>query len=186
MKQADAQLLGARAGYLAGRLGWPGAVGVLALALGLAGFGSIWGPLQRSQQQLSTQQDVLKQTLAGLRKAPAQAVAELTPDQWVSQLPDSGDALRFVEAVQAEAQQRGLQIEATEYRSEYLLGGKVLRYRVQMPARGSYPALRGWIEELMYRHPTAALDEFAVRRDAEGSATVTARIQLSHYSRVAR
>lgn len=174
-------LMKARAIYLAARLGWPAAIGVIALCCAAAAFAYQAVVWPDAQERWLTQQEDLKQRIAAARSAPA-AIAR-SPDQWADSLPDAGDALRFIEAVQSGAQQHSLQVEAAEYRSEKLLDGRVLRYRVAMPVRGSYASLREWLEDLLHRYPTAAVDELSVRRDTDGAAAIVGRVQLSHYSR---
>jgi hypothetical protein len=183
MRPIDRNLLRARASYVASRLGWAGVAGATALGVAVAASSGAWLVLRPQSAELELRHDELRRQLETARQTPSAPAAEVVPEKWAASLPDADIALRFLESVQNEAQQRSLQIEATEYRRETLLGGRVLRYRVSMPVRGTYPALRAWLEEIMYRFPTMALDELTLRRDGEGNATLVGRVQLSHYSR---
>jgi hypothetical protein len=166
-------------------MGWPGLAGLLGLLTAVIAAATGWIVLPHDNERLARRQQGLSNAVVTARENAALPADAQTAQKWAAGLPDAADALRFVEFVQSEAQQRALQIEATEYRSESTVGGKVRRYRVVMPVRGSYPALRGWIDEVMFRFPTVALDEFSLRRDGEGASGVVGRAQLSHYSRTA-
>ena len=82
------------------------------------------------------------------------------------------------------AQRHGVALASGEYR--VVREGKApwQRYRVSLPARGTYPQLRAWMAEWMNASPAVVLDEFGLRRDDVAQDTVEARIQLSLFVRV--
>jgi predicted membrane metal-binding protein len=175
--------LQAWAGYLAHRLGlWGGAGLVLcALALGLFALAASW----RAQAVEDTAQaERLRRALTRAPDVPRAAPAG--PSSFVAQLPGEDDAPQFIETLHREAARAGVLIERAEYRAPSLAGGQLRRTEVVLPVQGRYAEVARWLSAVLYEHPSAALDQLSLQRDAAGGPRLQARVVLSHYSRSAR
>lgn len=104
----------------------------------------------------------------------------------VDQLPTAAELTRFVDAVHTLAARRGAAVARTEYRVQPSLQGRALRYQLVLPARGTYPQLRGWLDAVLAEHPTASLEELQMVRSTEGQSVLDARVTIGYYSRSAR
>ncbi len=182
-----APVLQARLLYLgsrAGPIGWAG-LGTLLLALLLVGVSRF--ELDPANQTVI---DELARLEVQLAKASAPGAALRNPSDALAalagQLPAAEQMPTFIEDVQNRAQRGGIQIDRTEYRVQSALGSRALRLQLVMPAHGSYPQLRTWLEALLHEHPGAALDELSLRRQAEGAPQLEAHVAFSFYSQTAR
>jgi hypothetical protein len=179
----SAVLLRARLAYAARRIGPVGWAGIAALlvAVALAAGARLW--LDPANRALTAEAAQLKELIARARRPDARFNPIADPvGTIVAQLPPADQLPAFVEAVQAQAGRKGLQIDRTEYRVQKTLSGRALRYQLSMPAHGGYPQIRTWLEALLHDYPSAALDELSMHRAADGSPQLDARITLSFYS----
>lgn len=180
MKTVHTAMAKAWLGYVALRLGRAGVAGVLLLAgcgLALAWQGLVEGNDSTAQRIVQLRQD--------LQRAPAAGKPAATAQSFLAELPVAEQVPQFIEAVHRKASQSGLQIERAEYRAPTLAAGQVLRSQVVLPLTGTYPAIGRWLGQVLRQHPSAAIDELSLQREAAGSDQVRARVVLSHYSRVA-
>jgi len=177
----------ARILYLASRAGpagW-GGLAALLLAIGLALASHIQldpGNRGASDRLEKLQAQLAKSLVPGAAlRHPADAAAAVA-----GQLPAAEGMPAFIEDVQGRASGAGVQIDRTEYRVQSALGNRALRLQLVMPAHGTYPQLRRWLESLLHEHPSAALEELSLRRQAEGAAQLEAHVVLSFYSQAVR
>ena len=180
MKAFDAGLVKAWLGYAALLLGRSGCAGLALLTV--AGAAML-------AQALGSDADHIEQRIAQLRaelkRAPAAGTAPVSAQSFVAQLPPAEQVPQFIEDVHRGALLTGLQIERAEYRAPTVAGGQVLRSQLVMPVTGNYPGIGQWLTEVLRAHPSAAIDEISVQRDAPATDQLHARIVLSHYSRSA-
>jgi hypothetical protein len=191
-------LLRARLAYAVGRLGPVGWVGLGAGAIGLAlGVAALQLGAVRSDEALEASS--LSARLALVRAsrpvadagAPLDAAGVQVNEQSdpigavVAQLPAAAELMPFVSTVQALAARNAVRIDRTEYRVQPALGNRALRYQLVLPAHGTYPRVRGWLDALLLAYPTATLDELQVQRAAEGGG-IDARIAIGYFTRSAR
>jgi hypothetical protein len=76
----------------------------------------------------------------------------------------------------------GLQLQQADYRLEVPPAGLVA-YRVSLPARGEYRALRQFMGLVLKEMPVAAVDRVRFERRKPGDAQLEAHIQLTLYFR---
>jgi hypothetical protein len=76
----------------------------------------------------------------------------------------------------------GLQLQQAEYRLEVPPAG-LIAYRVSLPARGEYRALRQFMGLVLKEMPVAAVDRMRFERRKPGDAQLEAHIQLTLYFR---
>jgi hypothetical protein len=182
-----ASVLHARLLYLsscAGPVGWTG-LGAIVLALALAA-------VSRFQLDPTIQADTgeLAQLQVQLARASAPGAPLRDPLDAIGavadQLPAAERMPAFIQDVQDRAQHGGVRIDRTEYRVQSALGKRALRLQLVMPAHGTYPQLRRWIESLLHEHPSAALDEVTLRREAEGAVQLESHVVFSYYCQAVR
>lgn len=179
-KAFDVGFVKAWLGYAALRLGRSGGAGLALLAVaGVAMLAQALGSdADRIEQRIA-------QVRAELKQAPGAGMAPVSAQSFVAQLPPAEQVPQFIEDVHRGALLTGLQIERAEYRAPTVAGGQVLRSQVVMPVTGNYPGIGQWLTEVLRAHPSAAIDEISVQRDAPATDQLHARVVLSHYSRSA-
>ena len=87
-----------------------------------------------------------------------------------------------VERLHRIARSSGLQLQQGEYRLEVPPAG-LAAYRVSLPARGEYRALRTFIGAVLKEMPVAAIDRVRFERKKPGDAQLEAHLQLTLYFR---
>lgn len=87
-----------------------------------------------------------------------------------------------LERVHRIARSTGLQLRQGDYRLEVPPAGLVA-YRVSLPARGEYRALRTFIGAVLKEMPVAAVDRVRFERKKPGDAQLEAQIQLTLFFR---
>lgn len=88
-----------------------------------------------------------------------------------------------LERMQNAADQRKLSIETGNYQLAVDLGNSVERYTITLPMKGNYPALRGFIRQVLVESPHLALDSVSFKRGARADGVVEARLEFSAYFR---
>ena len=171
-------------GLRAGPVGWAGfGALLLALALTLASRLEL-DPANRAATQ------VRAELAAQLAKAssPGAALRDVAdPTAAIAgELPAAGQMPAFIHDVQDLASHNSVQIDRTEYRVQSALGKRAQRLQLVMPAHGTYPQLRTWLEALLHDYPSAVLDELSLRRQADGATQLEARVVFSFYSQPVR
>jgi hypothetical protein len=166
------------------RLGWPGALGLLAL---LVAGGLELGLAQRWHQEqlaLTAQAEQLQRQLR-LQRASGAAASQATPEQWRAGLP--GPELRQQRL--ADLLEAGLRAGVSTPRTEHRLSvdgnAGLERLRVSMPVQGGYAALRAFLEQALRQDPALSLDAIKLRRTAPSSPELEAELQWSLHGRAA-
>jgi hypothetical protein len=96
-------------------------------------------------------------------------------------LGDKRDLNNSVAAVFAQSSKHGLTLAEAEYKLEYdKLGGFYL-YKMTLPVRGPYLALRRFVDGTLQSVPFAALDEVVFRRDGIGVPQTEAKLRFVFY-----
>ncbi len=166
--------------YAALRLGPAGLAG---LALGVAAL------LLLVAERSALQHAAATQAAADPLRAAWQRGSAATPPvadaaTLLAALPPAERVADFIEQLHGGAARAGVAVERAEYRTPVLAQGRVQRAQVVLPVAGAYPALRNWLAQLLEAHPSVAIDEMNLQRDAEPG-RVRGRVVLSHYSRSA-
>lgn len=76
---------------------------------------------------------------------------------------------------------KGLELKRAEYRLSSPTEGRLDRYQVVMPLRGSYKALRAFIAAALRELPTMTLDQVQFQRQEVGEAMVDAQLTLTFH-----
>jgi len=163
---------------VAERLGIAGVLGIGVL-LFCATF--YFSALRPAQDELAARQSATAGTSAIPVPQPltrsADPLAELH-----SRFPALGNLPSQVERLHRIARSSGLQLQQGEYRLEVPPAGLVA-YRVSLPARGEYRALRTFIGAVLKEMPVAAIDRVRFERKKPGDAQLEAHLQLTLFFR---
>lgn len=149
--------------------GWPLPLGLLFLALAVAvQVIGIAGAHDR-MRELETKIARLAVSVPKPANTASAAVA----------LPPESTLTEVIGAVMALAEKQGVATESGEYRQSR--EGRLLRCRLVLPVRASYPQLRAWLADVLNTHATATLDELSLHRVSAADGVLEGRVQLSLY-----
>lgn len=168
------------------RLQWAGGrVGAYALAgllLMLAAAFVLFARVLPAGSQLSQLQDQL-QKIPAAGAAAAAAGAGNSARDLLSRLPRRADLPAVVATMitQADAAQLELPTGNYEYNVPKVAGAA--RYQIVLPVRGSYVAIRRFVDGSLAAIPAAALESIRLQRDDVGSAELVAELKFVIYVR---
>ncbi len=94
-------------------------------------------------------------------------------------LPSASHALTSLAELQNLAAGHGLALNSGQYKMETDAG--LVRYRMNLPLKGTYLAARGFLAEALAQYPNLALDNVRITRGEIGKSEVDAALQLSLY-----
>jgi Tfp pilus assembly protein PilO len=167
-------------------LAWPGLLG---LALLLLALGVYFAQVQPQTARLAA----LKQDSASLKTRIDQAAK--------SGIPESGNqdelgkfygyfsdaALSdWLNKLYAAAAAHKLLLEQGEYRITPSKNGKLARYQITLPVKGSYVQIRQFVAQALNDVPVAALEDISFKREAIGATDVETRIKFTLFLGVDR
>jgi hypothetical protein len=81
------------------------------------------------------------------------------------------------------AAKNGLSLSQGDYKAGYDRNARVATYQVNLPVKGSYAAVWQFAMGALRAIPFASLDDISFYREANGDATVEARLRLTLYLR---
>lgn len=162
-------------------LAWPGLLG-LALLLFAAG-------IYLYQVQTKTARlDGLKRDSASLKLRIEQAAKSGIPET-----SDQDELIKFygffsdaplsewLHKLYTAAAAQKLPLEQGEYRITPSKNGKLVRYQITLPVKGSYLQIRQFVAQALRDVPLAALDDITFKRETIGATEVETRIKLTLY-----
>jgi hypothetical protein len=182
------------------QLGWPGALGAVALCFAVW-YVALELPRQQAQaEQLASDGRRLRHELLARDEARRQAEAAaaealakggfdvnagpraLWSRLW-QDLPDAAQGVALQRAVLKSAQDAGVTLSAVQLRGEAVswseAGGRRLwRQRLVMPVQTSYPQLRTWLA-LLAREPALSIDSLDIQRSDALSDQVRCQLNVS-------
>jgi hypothetical protein len=159
---------------IARRAGWPGALGMglVALALAYGHFGN--GETRRQIAQLAEQQRSLREQAA--RPASRALPAREQLEHFYRRFPGGHAMQEVLVGLHELAAKHGLSPLRADYRDSAEPGTPLRRMRVLIPVRGSYKAVRAWLDDVIATMPQVAIEGLELRRaDAGDEVEVQAR-----------
>lgn len=167
-------------------LGWPGLLGLFALALAAAlALGAQAWTAQAAQ--LQAEADRLGNQLRGLRAAGLMngpAAAPATPQQWQRALPSAEARQQRLADLLEIGLRSGLVSARTEHRLTVDPGAGLERLRVSMPLTGGYAQLRAFIDAALRHDPALSLDALKLRRNNPSAPELEAELTWSLHGRI--
>lgn len=167
-------------------VGRTGLAGLAGLVLLLAGSSALIAQVDTQRAQL-TRLDALSLTLRerAQRATSAFDEAELAPEvqlaRFYGSFPDMAAVPDVLARIYRAAGAEDLTLEQGEYRIIPERTGSLLRYRINLPVRGPYPQVRGFLAAALREAPFVALDSVSFQRQGIGDSTVEAQIRLTIY-----
>lgn len=164
---------------LAHRLGWSGMLGMLLLAASAIVFGLAVKNEEARLQQIEHQATSLR---ARIQEA---ARGGITLNGAEAQLVEFYDFFVFdqltgwLEKIYVAATKQGLTLEQGQYRTALDKTGKLIRYEITLPVKGSYVQIRGFIDAVLMEVPVAALEDVGFKREMIDSPGVEAHIKFT-------
>lgn len=162
-------------------LGWPGVLG-LALLLGAAGV------YLTVVQDRTARLAELKRESASLKSRIERAAKSGIPETGsVEELNkfygffNDTPLTEWLNKLYAAAAAQQLVLEQGEYRLSSDKTGKLARYQVTLPVKGSYLQIRQFVDQALIDVPVAALDDINFKREAIGATQLEARIKFTLY-----
>ena len=163
------------------RMGWPGAVG-----LGLAVFCAVfyWSWLLPMQAKL----DAVRQSAAQagdeaslLAGKPRPLSAEEKLASFYQFFPRTSGVPDQLEKVYAAAERQALRLDQGDYRAVREGVGKLVRYQITLPVKGTYPQIRQFVTGVLTDVPSIALENIQFERQKVGETNIEAKIRLVMY-----
>jgi len=169
--------------YRLGRAGWQALCGIALLIAAFAyAFVLVHNAGVRSAVVAA---EVAKANAAGelaLQRGPRQP---LTPGEqlqaFYKEFPRGESVPDWLESIYALAAEEKLALELGDYTLTKNPAGRLDRFSITFPVKGSYPQLRRFISAALATAPALALEGLSVKRDKVGEGTVNARIVFQLY-----
>jgi hypothetical protein len=162
--------------YQITRIGPAGVTGLAVLVGALALVaGALW-PAQRSLQSMRAE---LAHPAAS--HPTSQAVDDL--DRFVGALPSRAQIPAVLGQVLEQAGKSGVVLDRGQYAYSPAQSGRLAHYAFEFPIKGSYPAIRKFVDSTLVAVPAAGLDKLTIERKSIGDAAVTANVRFLVYVR---
>jgi hypothetical protein len=164
-------------------LGAPGVVGIGLLMFTLA---FLLGALRPAYGELLALREREARALQRPPRtdAPGGGVRDAAADlaKFERWLPAADEARQELLRLQSFAERHGLQLQRGEYRAARQGELAVLRHQVQLPVKGEYADIRGFVTEALAELPSLALDAASLQRETASAKEIEGRLQYSLYT----
>ena len=165
------------------QLGWAGMAAIALLLYALLAYAIAMLP---SQQQLSQlEQEIMdEQTHTQTQQAQAKAVEESESSRQArlyGDFPQQRDLSKRLNRLYAAARDSNLTLQRGDYKLKRDSNSQFLRYEIELPVQGRYPAIQGFAYRALKEIPTLALDEISFKREAANAALVQAKLHFTLY-----
>jgi len=158
----------------------------MVLALGLVAFDvafyySTVAPVLQERTRLRTEASKL---YAALERSPArEATAPRDPEAdlaaFYAALARPANAPELLRRLHRTARAHGLRLEQGEYRPLPDPGGKLTRYQILLPAKGTYPEVRRFLAQAGREIPGLSLDGISFQRQKIGDEELQSQIKFT-------
>ena len=174
-----AQLLHRQFLYLLRRLRWQGVGGLLllltALVVGATLMQRFYARIDLTNRQIAR----VSSQLQLARRAPT-ATSPTTPAEqlgaFYQPFPPGASVPDWLAKIYALAAEQQLVLEAGDYVLTHAESGRLDKFTVSLPVRGSYPQLRQFIRCALVSAPALALERIDLKRDNVAQGSPEARI----------
>lgn len=163
------------------RAGWAGVLGFALLVCALSFDYSGNHALEAEVESLGQEAQALARRLH--HPARPQASARQRLEAFYAGFPVGTTLPDLLVRLHGHAQARGVALERADYRTAAEAGTPLERVSLDLPARGSYPVLRAWLDDLVAEMPELALESVSLRRERIDEPQLEARVQLAFFLR---
>lgn len=166
-------------------LNWTAVLALALTAFDVAFYFSAVAPTMQAGQRLRAQAAELRATAGREPDGAAQRhdpQAEL--DAFYAALARPAHVPDLLRRLHRVAATQGLVVEQGEYRPLPDPSGKLTRYQILLPARGTYPEVRRFIAHASRELPALALDGIAFQRQQIGDEVLEAQIKFTLFVQV--
>ncbi len=173
--------LAPRARLVVRRLG-PAGLGGLALlfAAVVVVFGMVQ-PIRRQALDLQAQLSALDTARSTMRDQ-AQSPVDNAGD-FLNRFPTRAELPAVVAAFGASANKAGVTLEQGTYSLQVQKGASLARYVIDLPVKGSYPAIRQFVSNALVAVPAASLDTLRLERREVADGSVDAALRFTVFVR---
>lgn len=163
--------------------GLPAVIGSVLIAAVALVYATIVVPLYEETSALRTEIADTRARISG-RVSPAEMRGEAL-SSFYSYFPRADSAPLWLGKIYDAAAQSGITLTSGEYEFQRTDGTRLGRYRISLPAHGSYEQIRRFIATVLHEVPAASLDDISLRREDIASPDVEARLRLTLYMETA-
>jgi Tfp pilus assembly protein PilO len=165
--------------YQLRQLGWQGMLGLL-LILGSLAYLFLQAVPKASQvQQLQLDAKNFKRSSTLYAQDHKVGKYDVVKD-FYRLLPAQNEANNSIAMILNAATNAGLSLEKVEY-DQPLSQHPITQYQINLPMKGSYVQIRQFINEVLNKIPTIALNDISMRRDDVSTDILETRIQFILY-----
>lgn len=164
------------------RLGLAGLAGLVVAVGGLAIYLFAALPAERRAQSNAEKLAQLRaQPVLPALAEPPHATDDAALAEFYSQFPAMRDLPDLLKTLHQLARKYEIPLERGDFKFGNVEGDKLLGYEITLPVTGSYPQLRGFIDEAARKLPTMGLSEISLKREAADESLVQARLGFILY-----
>ena len=165
-------------------LDWPALGGIVLAMLAVGLYLATVRPLESQNRSLRDRVAELKSRADSPPRDAEPALPESQLAAFYGQLTTAQQASELVRRLHSHATSAGLALERGEYRPLPDASGKLMRYQIVLPVKGTYPQVRRFLSGAMREVPGLALDGIAFQRETGSSAAVEAQLRFTVFLRM--
>jgi Tfp pilus assembly protein PilO len=165
-----------------GRMTWPWLVAGGLLAFGAGFYFSMLAPALDDVNDMSQKLLALQEETRMAERTDAKLTQLATPAQLVAFykfFPAERSIPDWIEKISHAAAKNKLNLRQGEYQVIRDKGSKLLLYQVMLPVKGTYPNLRGFIDDVLREVPIASLDNVKFERQKIGEDALVSTVMLT-------
>lgn len=129
--------------------------------------------------------EILRLNTELLHRAPAPADQKSLQQErylaFLDRLPSIGERPAVLKALFESSDSSGVVLSQAEYQVQRNDLGGYYRLRLSVPVSASYPKLRGFLDSILEKLPSASIDEISLHRETVSNPVVSANLKLSIY-----
>lgn len=154
-------------------LGWPAMLG---LGLAMASLATDFLLSEDLARQISQSRQEQRKLSARLAERNRQQEGD---GMQQAQLPSQEATDPLINDIHSAARNNGVRLEQGEYRLQVESGTRLARYRIVLPAKGTYPQMRSWLDQITAAHAGLAVEELTMRREEINKEILDSRVTLA-------
>ena len=160
-------------------LGWPGLLGVILLLLAALLTVAVIQPKKAQLAELRQENRSLKIRIAQTARTGIPATGNQNDLARFYRFFSGTPTTIWLQKLYAAAGAQNLLLERGEYRMSMDPGNQLLRYQINLPVKGTYLQIRGFLAQALTDVPVAALDDISFKRETIDATQLEAQIKLT-------